>query len=135
MAYPRSSHKFSLDFLKSEEARNNSQLKKIKAELKKLSQQLIKCSSKKGAEYRAQKKEIRNQMRVLSDEVYYTKGQISLNILKSADVIVSTQTSSYDDSLEKCLTNDLKDRNNLGTAALTRQEAHGQDILRLRHLG
>lgn len=74
-------------------------------------------------------------MRGLSDEMYHIKGQISIDILKSADVIVSTQTSSYDDTLEKCLTNDLKDKHNLGSLELNRQEAVGPSLLRLRDLG
>lgn len=119
--------------MKSEEARNDPQLKKNKAELKKLSQQLSKISSKKGIDSKTQKRDIRAQMRGLSDEMYHIKGQISMNILKTADVIVSTQTSSYDDTLEKCLTNDLKDKNNLGSIRSSRKEAHGKNVLRLCH--
>jgi hypothetical protein len=93
----------------------------------------MKFSSKKGSDSKTQKREIRSQMRVLSDEMYYIKGQISINILKKADVVVSTQTSCYDDTLEKCLTNDLKDKSNLGNFHLPRKETLGQRLLRLCH--
>lgn len=103
-----------MDFLKSEESRNNLELKKIKAELKKLGQQLMKLSSKKGPEVKGQRREFREQMKGLSNDMYHLKGTISYNIIKSADVVVSTQTGSFDDVLERFATNDLHEKNNLG---------------------
>lgn len=104
-----------MDFLKSTAAKTSPELKKIKQELKKLTQDLTKLTGKsKGIN--EQRRDIRNQMRGLGNEMYHRKQQISYEILKEADVIVSTQTSSYDDTIERLMMNnpsgkDIDDRN------------------------
>lgn len=79
----------------------------------------MKLSSKKGPEIKGQRREIRNQMKVLSNDMYHMKGVISYNIIKAADVVVATQTGSFDDILEKFATNDLQEKHNLGSVYVT----------------
>ena len=60
-----------------------------------------------------QRKEIRKEMKGLTHDIYHIKDMIACSILKDADVIVCTQTGSYDSTLSRFVTNNNQDDKNL----------------------
>lgn len=50
---------------------------------------------------------------MLTNDIYHIKDMIACSILKDADVIVCTQTGSYDMTLSRYLTNNNQDDKNL----------------------
>jgi phosphoheptose isomerase len=65
------------------------------------------------SEVKVQRREVRKEIRVLTNDIYHIKDMIACSILKDADVIVCTQTGSYDMTLSRYLTNNNQDDKNL----------------------
>ena len=140
----RSSHKYSLDSLRTERSESSLEIRQIKNEIKKVKLQLEQLKGKGVAENKIQVKDLYGQLKGLNNDLWHNKQLISFGILEEADVIVSTQTSCYDEALEKYLTggksvkggkgaDDEDDRNLSKFTIIPRQEISRENILRLCH--